>query len=69
MVLGWVFGVVGCHVTNKGAELSYNLCYLLAVAFLLPFRPVRPVCPYHQGLSVPISKVYLHLPHYELPSL
>ena len=47
----------------KGAELSYKIGYLITIELFCPFSPV---CPDHQGLSVP-AKVYLHRPHYELP--
>ena len=42
MVLGCMFGGAGCHSTSKGAELSYNLGYLITSALL---RPISPVCP------------------------
>ena len=27
VVVGWMFGGAGCHVTSKGTELSYNLSF------------------------------------------
>ena len=69
MVVGWMFSRVGFHATRKGAELSYNLGCLLTVVLILPVCPDCPVCPGRQGLSVPIYEVYLHCPHYKLPSL
>ena len=29
MVVGWMFGGVGCHVMSKGVELSYDLDYVI----------------------------------------
>ena len=29
MVVGWMFSGVGCHATSKGAELSYDLDYVI----------------------------------------
>ena len=63
--MGWMFGGVGCHATINGAELSYNLGYLIMAAL---FCPVFLVHTYRQGLSITISDVYLHRPYYELPS-
>ena len=77
MVVIWMFDGVGYHETSKCAELSYKLGYLIIASLFCPVRPfhtarsVRPVCPVfpdRQGLYVP-AKVYLHRPHYELPSL
>ena len=65
VVVGWMFGRVGCYVTSKDVELSYKLGYLLTVALLIP---VFPVCPDFQGLYLPISEVYLHHRHYDLTS-
>ena len=42
MVVGWMFGGVGCHATSKGVNLSYKLGYLLREAKILPVRPVSP---------------------------
>ena len=58
--LGW-WGAL-----RKGAELSYKLGYVVMAAL---FRPVHPVHPDRQGLSAPISRNYLHQPHYKIPSL
>ena len=67
MVVAWVFGSAGFHVTSKDAELSYKLGYLIMAALFCPVSPLHPVSPGCQCLFVPISKVYLHQPHYELP--
>ena len=29
VVMGWIFGGVGCHVTSKGAELSCEQYYTI----------------------------------------
>ena len=42
VVVGWMFGGVGCHATSKGGEFSYKIGYLIMEAL---FFPIRPVCP------------------------
>ena len=37
---------------GKGSKISYKFGYLNMVAL---FLPIRLVCPYHQGLSVPAT--------------
>ena len=45
MVVGLMFGGVGCHATSKGAELSYKIDYLIKVALFRPIHPTCPICP------------------------
>ena len=54
--------------TSKGVELSYNLGYLIKAELLCTVRPFHPVCLDWKGLSVTISKFYMHRPHYKLHS-
>ena len=63
MVLGWMFDGDGRNARTNCEEFSYKLGYLIAASLF------RPVYPYRNGLSVPISEVYLHQTHYKLPSL
>ena len=42
MVVGWVFGGVGCHARSKGTKLSYKLAYLIAAALFHPVHPIHP---------------------------
>ena len=72
VVVGRMFGGDGCHARIKGAELSYKLDYLITAALFFHVCPVFIFCyvrPDRQGLSVPISEVYLHRPYCELISL
>ena len=68
-----MFGGAGFHAMIKFTELGNKLCYLITAALFCPVCHVHPVHPVHpiicdrQDLSVP-AKVYLHCPHYELPS-
>ena len=39
VVVGWMFGGVGCHATSKGAKLSYNIGYLITAALFCPDCP------------------------------
>ena len=43
MVMGLMFGGVGCHATIKGVELSNKLGYEITVALFFPLCPVYPV--------------------------
>ena len=65
MVMVWMFGSDGCHVTSKGEELSYKLGYLITAAL---FFTISTVCTDCQGLSATTAKVYLHWPHYKICS-
>ena len=44
MVVGWMFGGVGCHVANKGAELSCELDYVISFwSWILLWKHPRSV--------------------------
>ena len=60
VVVGWIFGGVGCHATSKGEEFSYKIGYLIMAAL---FCPIRPVCPDIIRISW-ISTFRGHYPHF-----
>ena len=55
MVVGWMFGGFGCHAAIKGAELSFNLGYLIMAAL---FHPVHP------GIIHMVSTFRGNYPHF-----
>ena len=56
MVMGWMFGGVGCHVTSKGAELSCELDYtILFWSWILSWKYPH---------FVEISTFYGYYPHF-----
>ena len=48
---------------SKCEELSYKLGYLLIVELILPVHPIYHVHHDFQGLSTPISEVYIRRPY------
>ena len=51
--------------TSNDEDLSYKIgCFIISGLFI----PVQPVSIDCQGLSIPISEVYMHRSHYTLPS-
>ena len=67
--MGCMFGGARFHSTIKCAVLSYKLGYFITAALLCPVFPVRLVHSDRLGLYIPLSKVYLNWPYYELTIL
>ena len=55
-----MLGVVGCHATSKGVELSYKLGYLFTASI---FRLICHVCPDIIRILL-ISTFRGHYPHF-----
>ena len=67
--IGWIFCVVGCHTTGKGADLSYELDYaILLLSWILSqkyphFMIISTFCGYYtHSLEISMSRGYY--PHF-----